>query len=123
MAFLDRFSSSPKHKDELDHVVSNLTAILNTKEGYGSVVGQLGIGSYLAKQGSRDALSTLKEEIAEEIRRHEPRLKDVTLEVAGKTPDLYLCFDLLGQLAGKRCKLRVLFHTTFGNVIVEKVAP
>lgn len=122
MTFFDRFGPSGKRTDELDHVVQNISAILNTKEGFGSVIGQLGIGSYLARQGSRDSLETLTQEIKDCITRYEPRLQDFEMELLGKTAELYLCWNLTGRVSGKRCKLRLLFHTTFGNVLVEKVA-
>jgi type VI secretion system protein len=129
MAFFDRFnpsrsaSFSQKKDEELEHVVKNLTAILNTKQGFGSVVGKLGIGDYLAAQGSRDSLRALTQEITEEITRYEPRLLHMELTFVGKTPDLHLVFIVTGTVAGKRCKLRLLFHTTFGNVVIETLTP
>lgn len=122
MAFLDRFAHEKTRTDELDHVVENLTAILNTKEGYGSVVGRFGIGSYLAKQGSRDSVRTLMNEITEEIALYEPRLTDFELDLIGKNSDLNLVFSIVGKVGARRCKLRMLFNTVFGNFTIEKVA-
>jgi type VI secretion system protein len=121
MAFLDRFAYTKTRSDELDHVVENLTAILNTKQGYGSVIGSLGIGGYLSRQASREAVSELTREIDEGIRRYEPRLKDMELKLLGRTADLQLCFEITGKVSGKRCKLRLMFDTTFGNVSLEKM--
>lgn len=125
MSFLKRFitphTPHTRH-DELEHVISNLTAVLNTKQGFGSMVRSLGIGDYLERPGSRDATATLRGEIEAEIRKFEPRLHDMELLLLGRTPDLHMAFDLTGRVGGKKIKLRVLFNTMFGNVTIEKVS-
>lgn len=126
MSFLKRFSHPHKRHvptDELEHVISNITAVLNTKQGFGSVVRQLGIGEYFERLSSRDALVTLQTEIEEEIRKFEPRLSDFEIESLGKTADLHMVFELRGIVAGARCRLRILFSTMFGNVVIERLAP
>ena len=125
MSFLKRFVSphAPHNRhDELEHVISNVSAVLNTKQGFGSLVRSLGIGDYLERPGSRDAIQTLRNEIEQEIRKFEPRLTEMELLLLGRTADLHMAFDLTGRVAGKRVKLRILFNTMFGNVLIEKVA-
>jgi type VI secretion system protein len=122
MAFLDRFTPGKHRTEELDHVIANISAVLNTKQGFGSVVRELGIGEYHGRPGSRDAISTLRDEIEGEINKFEPRLSDLEVVMLGKTSDLQMAFEITGKVAGKRCKLRLFFHTTFGNITIEKAS-
>jgi type VI secretion system protein len=124
MSFLKRFAApnTPHNRqDELEHVISNISAVLNTKQGFGSLVRSLGIGDYLERPGSRDAVATLKREIETEIGKFEPRILDTELELLGRTHDLHMAFDLTGRVADKRVKLRILFNAMFGNFVVERV--
>lgn len=122
MAFLDRFHPERKQSDELEHVIANISSVLNTKQGFGSIVRDLGIGEYHGRPGSRDAIATLREEVETEIAKFEPRLTELEVEMLGKTQDLQMAFDVSGKVAGKRCQLRIFFNTVFGNFVVEKVS-
>lgn len=122
MAFLDRFHPERKKIDELEHVIANIMAVLNTKQGFGSVVRDLGIGEYHGRPGSRDATSTLRGEVESEIAKFEPRLTELEVKLLGKTQDLQMAFEVTGKVAGKRCKLRIFFSTVFGNFVVEQVS-
>jgi len=122
MAFLDRFHPTKVRTEELDHIVANISAVLNTKQGFGSMVRQLGIGEYHGRPGSSDAIATLRDEIETEITKFEPRLTDVEVNLLGRTTDLQMAFDVLGKVDGRPCHLRIFFHTNFGNFIVEKVS-
>jgi predicted component of type VI protein secretion system len=122
MAFLDRFNPAKVRTDELDHIVSNISSVLNTKQGFGSIVRQLGVGEYQGRPGSRDAIATLRAEIETEIGKFEPRLTELEVKLLGKSTDLQMVFDVSGKVAGKRCQLRVFFHTNFGNFVVERAS-
>ncbi len=121
--FLDKFKAERSGRgvrDSLVHVIANIEAVLNTKEGYGHFVPGFGLGKYTEKYGSRDLIKTLTEEIQQEVEAHEPRLSEVEVELKGRDSGLWLHFELRGVLGDKPCKLRVLFHTTSGQVRVEE---
>jgi len=121
--FLDKFNSRKSEhgvRNSLAHVMSNIEAILNTKQGYGFFRHDFGLGDYTAKFGTRDLVETLTREIIEEISQHEPRLKDVEVELRGRDSSLRVHFGVKGVFNGERCKLRLLFHTVSGQVQVEE---
>ncbi|WP_338867174.1 GPW/gp25 family protein [Myxococcus stipitatus] len=126
-SFFDKFASrgssvraSPsKGANELEHVLRNLEAVLNTKEGYGFFRRDFGLGEYTEKYGTRELVETLTRELREEIANHEPRLSNVELTMRGRDAGLWLHFGLVGIVAGERHKLRLRFDTLSGHVRVE----
>ncbi|WP_224360583.1 GPW/gp25 family protein [Hyalangium versicolor] len=122
-AFLDKFTSPwqrPGGNSELQQVRQNLESLLNTKEGYGYFVDGFGLGRYSEKYGTQDLMKTLTGEMLHSVEAHEPRLRDVELELRGRDSGLWLHFVLTGTLGGEPCTLRVLFHTVSGQVRVEE---
>jgi type VI secretion system protein len=122
MAFIHRFTEkNPARRDELDDIAQNLASVLNTKRAFGSLGSELGIGNYLASQGSRDSVAALNAEIEKCIRMYEPRLHEIELTLVGKTAEMDLLYELYGLFSGRRHKLLIRFNTTYGNVKVERV--
>ena len=121
MAFLDKFSGSrsPAPREELALVLRNLSTLLNTREGYGFFRRGFGLGGYTAKTAS-DLLPALVAEIEHTIAEHEPRLKEVEVEPRGRDSRLWLHLSLEGRLQGAPCRLRILFDTTTGQVLVQE---
>jgi type VI secretion system protein len=124
-SFLDKFkgrSDEPRgSRHSLDHVMRNIEAVLNTKEGFGYFRQDFGLGDYTAKFGGRDMMKVLAEEILEEVENHEPRISGVKLELKGKDSALMLNFLLTGVVNEAPCKLSLRFHTVSGHVQVEQV--
>jgi type VI secretion system protein len=120
-SFLDKFSSvrKPPARGGLEHVMRNVQALLNTKEGYGYFLPGFGLGGYTDEAGSGGLVEALATEMEEEIRRHEPRLEDVEVTVRGRDSSLWLHFGLSATLEGQRYRLRVLFDTITGQVRLE----
>jgi type VI secretion system protein len=122
-AFLDKFTSAwqrPGGNTELAMVRQNLESVLNTKEGYGYFVEGFGLGRYTEKFGTQDLMKTLTGEMLHSVQTHEPRLRDVELELRGRDSGLWLHFVLTGTMNGEPCTLRILFHTVSGQVRVEE---
>jgi len=123
-SFLDKFrgrSDGPRGiRHSLEHVIRNIEAVLNTKEGFGYFRRDFGLGDYTAKFGGRDMMKVLAEEILEEVENHEPRISGVKLELQGKDNALNLNFVLTGVVNDEPCKLRLRFHTVSGQVQVEE---
>jgi type VI secretion system protein len=124
-SFLDKFSGSRRAgagstgRHGLEHVLLNLEAVLNTREGYGYFRRDFGLGDYTEKYGTRELVETLTAELREEIARHEPRLTEVEVTLRGRDAGLWLHFGLSAVLGGTRHKLRLLFDTQSGRVRVE----
>ena len=102
-------------------VVRDLTALLNTKEGYGSFLRGFGMGGYTGKSGNRDLMAALIAEIKDEIVAHEPRISEVELVPRGRDAELWMNFDLRGVIAGERRTLRIRFDTATGQVRIEEM--
>jgi type VI secretion system protein len=120
-SFLDKFSSrrSRETRDELTHVLRNVQNMLNTKEGYGYFLRGFGLGGYPQKAATGKIVEALAKEIVGEIRQHEPRLQEVEIKPRGRDSALWLHFGVTARLDGKRCRLRLLFDTTTGEVRLE----
>lgn len=126
-SFLDKFAvrgdsrgTGGKGSNELEHVLRNLEAVLNTKAGYGFFRRDFGLGEYTEKYGTRELVETLTRELRDEIAHHEPRLSDVELTLRGRDAGLWLHFGLTGTVAGERHKLRLRFDTLSAHVRVEE---
>lgn len=121
MAFLDKFSPGRAGpRDELTHVLRNLEAILNTKEGYGWFVKGFGLGDYAERRGTRALVETLTAEIRREVERYEPRLSEVEVKPRGQDGALWLHFDLHASFSHRPLALRLLFDTVSGQVRVQR---
>ncbi len=120
-SFLDKFSSQRAHgtRDSLAQVLRNVQALLNTKEGYGYFVPGFGLGGYTETSGKGSPAEALAKELQQEIRQHEPRLRDAEVKLRGRDSALWLHFGLRARLDDKPCRLRLMFDTTTGQVRVE----
>lgn len=121
-SFLDKLTGTWQRQGALsapEQVRQNLEAVLNTKEGYGYFVEGFGLGRFTEKLGTKELMKALVAEMEHSIRRYEPRLEGVELELRGRDSGLWLHFLLTGTLHGTPCKWRVLFHTVSGQVRVE----
>ena len=121
--FLDKLvgeKASPQSQDELALVIRNLEAVLNTQEGYGYFMRGFGLGEYTGKRGTSALVKTLTEELQSEIEKHEPRLKDVKVELLGRAADLWLHFELTAMQGKTPVKLGILFDTVGTRVRIQK---
>lgn len=121
MSFWDRYASHPPHRTAVDEVVDNLQAALNARRGFSSAQPEFGLASFFAKQGSRDMVLALRDEILELVQREEPRLIDPELDVLGRDSRLQLLFELRGLVGGRPQRLRIAFNTQLFDVQVEAV--
>lgn len=123
-SFLDKFKGQSDERlgdrHTLEHVMRNIEAVLNTKEGFGYFRPDFGLGDYTANYGSRDLLKTLSQEMLEELAHHEPRLSETKLELQGKDKDFMMHFLLTGVVDKAPCRLHLIFNTLSGRVRVEQ---
>jgi predicted component of type VI protein secretion system len=110
-------------------VTRNLTAVLNSRKGTGSVVADFGLGDYeglRAPDGTwephlatQDILSVLVPEIGAQVARYEPRIKDPRVAVLGRDEHLRAIFAVTGVISGRRVRFRLALHSVFRDVRVE----
>lgn len=121
MGFLRRFIDDPlARRDALGGVIQDLRYLLNSRDGYGSVISAYGLGAYEARQDGRSRAELLAEEVCEEVTRSEPRLKDVDVRLLGRDAQLWLRMELSATLDGQPVRLDVRFDTVHGEVLVEE---
>lgn len=122
--FLDKFlAGSHQHRSVLhstDHVIRNLEAMLNTKEGFGYFVEGFGLGGYTSRQGTRELVEELTREIRTEIERHEPRVKVQDLKLLGRDAEMWLQYELRCELEGRPTRMLLRFHALSARVTVEE---
>jgi type VI secretion system protein len=120
-SFLDKFGGARGGtRDELELVLRNLEAVLNTWQGYGYFKQDFGLGEYTEKRGTRALVETLSAEIQRGIEQHEPRLKDVEVTLKGRDATLWLHFDVTATLDGRPLELRLFFDTVSSRVRILK---
>lgn len=121
MSFWDRYSVRPPQRTMLDEIVENLQATLNARRGFSSAQPDFGIESFFSRHGSRDMLLVLRDEILEQVKREEPRLREPELELLGTDNKAELHLELRALVDGKKRKLRIRFHTSLYEVSVEAI--
>lgn len=121
-SFLDKFSRGQRRAapSTLEHVMRNVQAVLNTKEGYGYFLPGFGLRSYTDQSRGGNLVESLREELLQGIAQYEPRLKDVEVEPRGRDSGLWLHFNLRASLEGQPLRLRILYDTTTGQVRLEE---
>lgn len=117
MSFLSRIAGAPE-EPMIDAVARNLEVVLNAKQGYAGAVEVLGMGKYDRFVADKDLLDALMAEIVEQVRRHEPRLREPRVSVRGRDGGLWVHFTLKGRLNGETATFAVLFHSVMRNVKV-----
>lgn len=117
MSFMSRLAGAPDEK-LIDAVRRNLQAVLDAKQGYTGAVEVLGMGSYDTYAADKTLLEALVGEMLDQVRRHEPRLREPRLTLLGRDAALWVRFSLRGRLAEETVTFSVRFHSVFRNVLV-----
>ncbi|MDY0162848.1 type VI secretion system baseplate subunit TssE [Desulfobotulus sp.] len=115
MALFKKFSLEPERlsedQEEIRSIVEHLNAILNTKKGYGSPMGNLGMED-LSHYRSRNAIGrVIIEQIQYNIENFEPRLEIISIEHLEKETPMHLYFRLRCRLLGKSQEMEVVFDS------------
>lgn len=121
VSFWDRYAANPPRRTLVDEIVENLRTVFSARSGFSSARPDFGLASFFAKQGSRDMLLALRDEMLALVEKEEPRLKDPELTIEGRDNKLMLHLMLSGLVAGKPQRLRILFDTMLYAVQVEAV--
>ena len=119
MPFLKKFMQRPEQRTddlELDSIVSNLSNILNTRQGYGSVLSDFGIRD-MNEFISRDHIAlAVMEEVKKNIEKYEPRVEMVTITRVDDDNPLRLSFQIECRLRDTSQSLHMVFDTMYSSV-------
>lgn len=119
VSFWDRYSARPPKRTTLDEIVENLVVTLNARRGFSSARPDFGTESFFSRQGSRDMLLVLRDEILEQVKKEEPRLCEPEIELLGTDNKSELHLELRARVDGKNRKLRIRFNTMLYEISVE----
>ncbi|MEO7329538.1 MAG: GPW/gp25 family protein [Minicystis sp.] len=108
-------------ESELDAIVRNLDATLNTKAGYGAMNSVFGLADQQGYLSSRDALEELVAGMLEQVVRFEPRVELPVLRLVGRDGVLWARFELSGKVNGRRTRIGIRFHTILRTLQVHHI--
>jgi predicted component of type VI protein secretion system len=98
-------------------LIENLSNVLRTKKRYGSVVADLGLGSYDDENRIKQTLPTLEREIQEAVTRHERRLQKPRVRAVDRDAQRRIHYEITGTVAGAPVKIAVVFDTRYRTVV------
>jgi predicted component of type VI protein secretion system len=115
---LKRFHKEPRRVTELSAVIDSLNRILSTKKSFGFWVEGYGIGDFNKYRSRERIVATLVEEIKENVRRFEPRIRvDSVAEVP--TEGAFKIKLQMSVMLDTPRPLRVTFDALGNSVVVE----
>lgn len=119
LAKLDQRDGQPDEA-ELDAIVRNLDATLNTKAGYGAMNSVFGLADQQGYISARDALEGIVAGILEQVVRFEPRVALPVLRLVGHEGAMWARFELSGNVNGRRARFGIRFHAVLRTVQVHR---
>ncbi len=108
-----------RDEPELDAIVRNLDAVLNSRAGYAALNGVFGLADTSGYLSSRDALELLVSSMVEQVVRFEPRVEMPVLRLTGRDHTLWAHFELQGKVAGRQRRFGIQLHTVLRTVQVS----
>ena len=124
MAFLKRFNAQTRSDGEslVESVLRNIRHILNTKEGYGSMMPNFGITD-LTHCSSRDAIiERLSEQIELALNQYETRIDFQGIEALPNERISEISLLLKCRLKGESTTFDLIFDSARTSVQVERSA-
>ena len=119
MALLRKFMRRPEQRTEnveLSSIISNLNNILNTRQGYGSVLSDFGIRD-MNEFLSREHISlAVMEEVKKNIEKYEPRVELIKITRIDDDNPLRLSFQIECRLRDTSRSLHMVFDTMYNSV-------
>lgn len=108
-----------KEGGELQAIVDNLNHVLNTRKSFGSFLPTFGIGDYNAYKSRHKIVETIIEEIKENIRLYEPRVKlEHIAEVDSDSP-FRLRFQVKCVFLDGAKPIYIVLDSLYNRVFVE----
>jgi type VI secretion system protein len=101
---------------ELNSIISNLNNILNTRQGYGSVLSDFGIrdmNEFISRE--HIALAVI-EEVKKNIEKYEPRVELVRITRVDDDNPLRLSFQIECRMRDTAQSLHMVFDTLYSSV-------
>lgn len=119
-SFMARLTQAPAGP-ECEAVARNLTHLLNTRKGCGSVLAELGLGDYEAAPNAAEAVVALRDELRRLVERYEPRVQAPEVDLLGGYAYSMVRFELRGRLRGVRRRFWLDIDTRTREVAVSIV--
>ncbi len=116
-AFLGRLAQLPRER-MLAEVARNLGFVFNTRKACGSVLADFGLGDYERDVNTHHAVETLRVELLAAVRRHEPRMAEVSVRLLGRYRYNMVRFEIAGLVDSQACAIGVDIDTTTRSVEV-----
>ena len=102
MGLLNKFRSDRKKKGIEEEVAENLTAILNTKAGYGAWQKEFGLDRCIHASPSSSSIERLVEDIENCIAKYEKRIHVLHVDFVDSDNPLYLRFEISCKIGEKK---------------------
>jgi type VI secretion system protein len=118
MSFVSRLAGAPEEQS-IDSIARNLEALLNAKKGYAGAVEVFGLGNYNAHLADKALTDALIAEMLDQVRQHEPRLREPKIVLRGRDQGLWVCFSITGRVDQQTVSFAVRLHSVFRNVRVD----
>jgi len=103
---------------EYEDIIQNLNFILNTKKQYGSIINNFGMRDLNEFYDKEGIAKVVIEEISENIKQFEPRIKNVEIINKNTASIFQMAFILECQVFDTKQSLNVTFDTVFNSFIV-----
>jgi type VI secretion system protein len=114
---IEEWSAQPVDASDLSPLIENLGNVLRTKKRHGSVVADLGLGSFDDPDRIKETMGTLEREIQEAVARYEPRLRKPRLRAVDRDAQRRIHYELTGTVAGAPVTIAVVFDTRYRTVV------
>lgn len=126
MGLFDKFVPASRRtaglQTEVQDIVDNLNNVLNTRKGYGSILGDLGIRD-LNEYCSRDHIAgAIIDEVRANIERFEPRVRLVGITPIEDGNPLRISFRIDCKLRDTAQSLRMVFDTLDSKFALDRAA-
>lgn len=118
-SFLTKLAGA-RDEDPIDVVAKNLTAVLNAKQGYTGAVEVFGMGSYERYAADKTLVEAMMAEILDQVRRHEPRLREPRITLVGRDRGLWVRFALKGRIDEQTVTYTLLLHSVLRGVEIKR---
>lgn len=123
MTLMSKLAGAPP-EDPLAAIARNLEAVLNAKRGYAGAVQVFGLGDHSVYEEAKPRLDALVADMADQVRRFEPRLAAPAVRYTGLESTLWARFEISGSVLGAPQTFKVLFHVILRNVrVLPPAAP
>lgn len=121
MGFLNRFREIPHPATAIEHVIEDLSHVLNAQRGYGSPIRALGLSPVDPHSNAEGVAKRLLEDVLANVVHYVPDLSEPALRTLERSADLVLHIELRARLRRGKVPVRLLlrYDQVFATFSVE----